>query len=107
MTILLGNRLEFLVNQRNRSSLNLLLRFAVPTTNRIVIPTEAHPDFRGAKWSDLRFTPGQPLKPVTPFVKMLYCVLAGGVRNLSTLLLSTKETPVSTKAGMGDMASDP
>jgi len=37
----------------------------------------------------------------------LYGVFAGEVRNLSTLLLSTRDTPVSTKAGMGDDASEP
>jgi hypothetical protein len=30
-----------------------------------------------------------------------------GLRNLSTLLLSTRDTPVSMKAGTGDDASDP
>src|ERR1700678_2552320 len=38
---------------------------------------------------------------------MIYGVCAGCARNLSTLLLSTSDTPVSTKAGMGENASDP
>ena len=38
--------------------------------------------------------------------KSAYCVPAGGVKNLSTLLLSTRDTPVSTKAGMGDIGSN-
>jgi hypothetical protein len=35
-----------------------------------------------------------------------YGAFAGGLRNLSTLLLSTSETPVSTNDGIGEDASN-
>ena len=38
--------------------------------------------------------------------EVCYCVAAVFI-NLSTLLLSTRDTPVSTKAGIGDVASNP
>jgi hypothetical protein len=62
-------------------------------------------------------TPGQAGAPfafpglnrfgTAPAAFRIYGVFAGGVRNLSTLLLSTRDTPVSTNAGMGDDASEP
>src|ERR1700722_20161012 len=43
----------------------------------------------------------------TPSGRAGYRAAVGGLRNLSTLLLSTRDTPVSMKAGTGDDASDP